>query len=225
MPRITPLLWRTNEFPSYARMLSAHWREDLAAVARRQPGWSAGYRDWHLLVRPQYWQRSSGEWLILYGDPALLLTPGCSTLTPAVERAEHAIIGQLRLPKGDATRLHLVDELRACVLLLAGLSQLDQLTRRNEQLPAQALNAAAGVSGSHSWLRSASIAAEREARLPGPVPRRQQQLIGRMVAGRLNLQRRHSPNFFGAEGGAAAAGTAAAGARSAHGGGPLEALR
>lgn len=118
---------QTNGFPPYARSLSKQWREDITAVARRQPTWTAGFRDWQLLERHTTWPQPSNQWLLTYGDPALLLVPDVLGLARDLRDYERSVVDQLGQAKSPEARTRLVDELKLTTLLLAGFNQLKQL--------------------------------------------------------------------------------------------------
>src|SRR5262245_33495918 len=118
MSNIAPRFIQTNPYPALSRQLSDWWRDDIAAVARRQSGWCAEFRDWFILECPHYRQCARNDWIVLFGDPALLVCCNDGRRQSwRVRNYERGALHRLAHSACFDQRAHLRDELNVCSLL------------------------------------------------------------------------------------------------------------
>lgn len=117
-------------FPRFACWMSSNWRAEVSRVARRQADWRPGFRDIDLLARGVMCQAPSHGVVLLYGEPALLVTRAETVLIAAVDKRLSDGLFRLETRYLCVDAATLVEELSLAALLRADLLRLAELNSR-----------------------------------------------------------------------------------------------
>lgn len=116
-----------RDFLSYASTLGPNWREAITQAERRQTDWRPGYSDSKLLAQPVFHRTRSGEAVLLYGSPALLVARDAASSVPDIVDYERSLRCLAQLPHTSRYRGNISAELVLIGRLKDDLARLIEL--------------------------------------------------------------------------------------------------